>query len=129
MTTIGLVSPEVALAAEPETCGPLPGERAVETSPARPRVEGILLSGLLPRAVLVARGDLKTQVLEELDAILGRPWPDVVLVDDARCLGQGDYPSIDGIRAIVADRRPGWSVSVADDIIRIHGPAPLRPTQ
>jgi hypothetical protein len=52
-----------------------------------------------------------------------------VLVDDARCFGQGDYPSIDGIRALVADCRPGWGVSVADDIVRIHGPAPLRPTQ
>jgi hypothetical protein len=129
VTTIGFVSPEVALAAEPETCRPLPGERTVETSPARPRVEGILLSGLLPRAVLVARGDLKTLVLEELDAILGHPWPDVVLVDDARCLGQGDYPSIDGIRAIVAGRRPDWSVSVANDIIRIHGLARLGPTK
>jgi hypothetical protein len=79
-------------------------------------------------AGVTARGDLETPILKELDAILSHPWPDVVLVDDARCFGQGDYPSIDGIRAMVADRRPKWSVSVADDIIRIHGPAPLGPT-
>ena len=80
-------------------------------------------------AGVTARGDLETPILKELDAILSHPWPDVVLVDDARCFGQGDYPSIDSIRAIVADRRAGWSVSVVDDIIRIHGPVLLGPTQ
>jgi hypothetical protein len=79
-------------------------------------------------AGVTARGDLETPILKELDAILSHPWPHVVLVDDARCFGQGDYPSIDGIRASVVDRRPGWTVSVADDIIRIHGPAPPTPT-
>lgn len=76
---------------------------------------------------VTARGDLETPILRELDAILSHAWPDVVLVDDARCFGQGDYPSIEGIREMVADRRPEWSVSVADDVIRIHGPALLGP--
>jgi FkbM family methyltransferase len=75
-------------------------------------------------AGVTARGDLETPVWSELEAILDRRGPDVVLIDDARCFGEGDYPSIDAIRALVADRRPDWSVAVADDIIRIHGPRP-----
>jgi FkbM family methyltransferase len=75
---------------------------------------------------VTARGDLETPILKELDAILSHDRRDVVLVDDARCFGQGDYPSIEGIAEMVADRRPEWSVSVADDVIRIHGLAPRR---
>jgi len=75
-------------------------------------------------AGVTARGDLDTPILKELDAILGHPWQDVVLVDDARCFGQGDYPSIDDVRDLLADRRPDWTLSVVDDIIRIYGPEP-----
>jgi len=64
--------------------------------------------------------------------VMARLWPDdpltrALLVDDARCFGQGDYPSIEGVREMVADRRPEWTMPVADDVIRIHGPAPLGP--
>lgn len=66
-----------------------------------------------------ARGGLDTPVWRELEEILGSPHHHVVLVDDARGFGTGDYPTLDAVRALVEDRRPGWSCAVADDIIRI----------
>jgi hypothetical protein len=70
-------------------------------------------------AGLTARGEKDTPLLEEIDAIarhgvLGH----VILVDDARCLGDGDYPTLatleQRLRAV-----PGIEqVEVADDIVR-----------
>jgi hypothetical protein len=71
-----------------------------------------------------ARGKLETPVVEELAAILRHEIPGhVVLIDDARCFGTGDYPSIEALRAQVAKARPDWRFNVRDDVIRIHGPA------
>ena len=46
----------------------------------------------------------------------------VVLIDDARLFGTGDYPTIDDVRAQVARHRPNWLVDVHTDIIRAHRP-------
>jgi hypothetical protein len=68
-----------------------------------------------------ARGKLETPVVEELAAILRHEIPGhVVLIDDARCFGTGDYPSIEALRAQVAQARPDWTFNVRDDVIRIH---------
>ena len=73
-----------------------------------------------------ARGDQETPVRTELAAVLAHPVRDhVILIDDARAFGRGDYPTIDEIRAIVASSRPEFEVAVADDIIRIHPAAPV----
>lgn len=73
---------------------------------------------------LTARGESDTPVVQELAAILADPSSThVVLIDDARCFGSGDYPSVDEIRRRVQLARPGWSVQVEDDIIRIHAQA------
>lgn len=80
---------------------------------------------------VTARGDSDTPVVQELAAILADPGSQladpgsqhVVLIDDARCFGSGDYPSIDEIVRQVQVARPGWDVHVEDDIIRIHAPA------
>ncbi len=73
---------------------------------------------------VTARGELDTPVVHELAAILGDPSSQhVVLIDDARCFGSGDYPSLDEIRRQVQVARPGWNVQTEDDIIRIHAPA------
>jgi hypothetical protein len=72
---------------------------------------------------VTARGDLETPVVLELEAILRHRIPGhVVLIDDARCFGAGDYPSIDALRRQVVAARPDWSLDVRDDVIRIHGP-------
>jgi hypothetical protein len=48
----------------------------------------------------------------------------VALIDDARLFdGTDDYPTLDDLRRWLAERRPAWVMEVADDIIRLHGPA------
>jgi hypothetical protein len=75
-----------------------------------------------------ARGDKDTPVMEELGHILARKdLRCVILVDDARCFeGQSEqvYPSMEEVRDFVAERRPGWTVEVATDCIRIAPPIP-----
>lgn len=67
-----------------------------------------------------ARGDVDTPVRRELEVVLGSAAGHVVLVDDARCFGTGDYPTLDEVRALVGKLRPGWACLVQNDIIRIH---------
>ncbi len=77
-----------------------------------------------------ARGDRDTPIQQELEAVLAHPVPGhVILVDDARDFGTGDYPRVDDIRAMVAARRPEWSFTLRNDIMRIHAPAAIPPGQ
>lgn len=74
-------------------------------------------------------GELDSPVRAELDAILDHPVDrHVVLVDDARFFpGANDtrresgtgFPSYDELVGTVRARRPGWSIDVVDDVIRI----------
>lgn len=69
---------------------------------------------------VTARGEFDTPISSEVETVLARHLPDVVLVDDARCFdGTSDYPSIAEFCAEVVARRPDMMVEVADDIIRI----------
>lgn len=71
-----------------------------------------------------ARGDKDTPLLEELDAIARHGMPGhVILVDDARCLGSGDYPGAAEVEERLR-RVPGVThVAIAEDIVRAT-PAP-----
>lgn len=71
-------------------------------------------------AGVTARGTLETPILQELETIFTHPHEHVILVDDARCFGAGDYPTLDVLREMTASRRPDWAIEVEDDIIRIH---------
>ena len=66
-----------------------------------------------------ARGNGDTPLRAELEAIRshGRRGH-VVLVDDARELGGGDYPSLAEMAAILRGLDPGYQVSVEEDIVR-----------
>jgi hypothetical protein len=68
-----------------------------------------------------ARGESDTPVRRELEAVLSHPVRDhVVLIDDAHLFtGEGDYPSIDEVRATVERLRPGSPVLLGDGILRI----------
>jgi hypothetical protein len=68
---------------------------------------------------VTARGSKDTPLVEELDAIARHGVRGhVVLVDDARCLGAGDYPSLERLTRC-AFAVPGIAnVEVADDIVR-----------
>ncbi len=68
-----------------------------------------------------ARGELDTPLRAELDAILSHRVADhVVLIDDARLFGNGDYPSIAEVEASTRASRPDWDFEVRHDIIRAH---------
>ena len=69
-----------------------------------------------------ARASLDTPIRRELEEILGSHYAHVILVDDARHFGTGDYPTLDAVRALVAERRPGWTCVVKNDVIRIAAP-------
>ncbi len=61
----------------------------------------------------------ETPLLEELDAIARHGVRGhVVLIDDARWLGRGDYPDLGTLAARVRAIDPGYEVTVADDIVR-----------
>lgn len=74
-------------------------------------------------AGITAHGSLDTPVQRELEIILASADNHVILVDDARCFGSGDYPTLDAVQALVGRLRPDWTCVVEDDIIRIH-PSP-----
>jgi hypothetical protein len=80
---------------------------------------------------LTARGELESPVMQEIQCILRHPvCGHVVLVDDARAfVGEGGYPTLAGLQATIAARRPDWAFQVQYDIIRMHksrGAAPCR---
>jgi hypothetical protein len=74
-------------------------------------------------AGITARGSLDTPLRQELDAVLTHPVPGhVVLIDDADAFGTGDYPSMEELRTIVNARRPEWTITMEDNIVRLHAP-------
>ena len=70
-----------------------------------------------------ARGETETPIMKELQIVLDRKIAgDVILVDDARLfVGKDDYPTIEQVRNLVAEKRPDMSFESKDDIIRICG--------
>jgi hypothetical protein len=68
------------------------------------------------------RGTTETPIVDELRLVFERqPAKDVVLIDDARFFGSGDYPSLVVVRRCAEEH--GYSFSVENDIIRL-APAP-----
>lgn len=64
-----------------------------------------------------AKADRETPIERELDLVLTHPLATVVLVDDAREFGHGDYPSLDTVEEVT--RANGWDFRVDMDIIRM----------
>jgi hypothetical protein len=68
---------------------------------------------------LTARGAKDTPLLEELETITRHGVAGhVVLIDDARCLGAGDYPTLDALERILRAVPGIERVEVAEDIVR-----------
>jgi len=81
-----------------------------------------------------ARGAADTPLAAELEAIARHPVRGhVVLVDDARHLGQGDYPSLEEVTRMLQAIDPDASISVADDMLRMEparrNPVPVPATR
>jgi molybdopterin converting factor small subunit len=71
---------------------------------------------------ITSKGKLETPIVQELTYILEHPIAQhVILVDDAREFnGEQDYPTVERIRNLIQEKRPGWEVEVEMDIIRNH---------
>jgi len=70
---------------------------------------------------ITARGPLDTPIVGELETVLERPGDnDVILIDDARMFGEGDYPPIEALSSMISTKRPEWHIEVRDDILRAH---------
>jgi hypothetical protein len=67
-----------------------------------------------------AKGDKECPVLEELDAIFRSPHNHVIYIDDARLFtGEDDYPSLDELWQLVLRSKPGYTMSMENDCIRL----------
>ena len=70
---------------------------------------------------ITAKGQLETPIKTELSRVFADQRSHVVLIDDAsNFTGQGDYPSIDDIGSLLRALRPSLSMTIADNIIRVH---------
>ena len=69
-----------------------------------------------------AKAALNTPVMREMESILThRVNNHIVLIDDARLfVGRDDYPTLTALEQLVRTHKPGWCLTVEDDIIRIH---------
>ena len=72
-----------------------------------------------------ARGDQETPLEEELHAIARHGERHVVLIDDARLLGTGDYPTKDRVLEILRSAQSGLSARIEDDIMVCEAPSNL----
>jgi len=70
---------------------------------------------------LTAKGDLNTPIRREITAILTTLHITCcILIDDACAFGNWtNYPPLEEVRQLVATLRPGWTVTVEEDVIRI----------
>ena len=70
--------------------------------------------------IKTARSEKDTPIEKELQTLIDSPIRHVILIDDARLfVGQGDYPTIDQIKAIIRKSPHKYTVDVKTDIICI----------
>lgn len=69
-----------------------------------------------------SKGEFDTPIIKELQSILLSPYSHIILIDDARCFGNSefpDYPSIEVLKKFIFMSQPKCNFVVKDDIIRI----------
>jgi len=71
---------------------------------------------------ITAKGDLACPVVGELEAIQNHFIKNhVILIDDADdFIGKNDYPTLDGVQAILKRINPDYKVEVKDNIICVY---------
>jgi hypothetical protein len=72
---------------------------------------------------ITAKGPTECPLEGELRVIaLGSRADHVILIDDARLMGQGDFPSLEEIVALARSINPDYRIEVRDDIVRCEPP-------
>jgi len=72
---------------------------------------------------ITAKGPTECPLEGELRGIaLGGRADHVILIDDARLMGQGDFPSLEEIIALARSINPDYRIEVRDDIVRCEPP-------
>jgi len=73
---------------------------------------------------MTARGPTEWPLERELRAIAsGGRGDHVILIADARLMGQGDFPLLEKITELVRSINPDYRIEVQDDIIRCEPPS------
>ncbi len=68
-----------------------------------------------------ARGELETPIMEELRAIKNHDVnTHVILIDDVRLFGEGDYPPIETVCDFIRTINNQYKIEIKDDILRAH---------
>lgn len=65
------------------------------------------------------RADLDTPILSEIESLLREPYNHILVIDDLRLFGTGDYPTQDYIEKIVLGKRPKSKIFTKDDALYI----------
>jgi hypothetical protein len=66
-----------------------------------------------------ARGVKDTPLSMELDAIARHSIKDhVIMIDDARLFGTGDYPSVDELEKMLLRINNKYAIEIKDDVLR-----------
>lgn len=71
---------------------------------------------------ITEKGKSETPILKELQTICESPYQNIILIDDARCFGNSefpDYPSIKELKDYVLKLKSISNFEIKDDIIRI----------
>lgn len=68
---------------------------------------------------ITAKAESETPIIEELRAIKGHGIKDnVILIDDVRCFGQGDFPEINEVEKELYSINSNFKITVSNDILR-----------
>ena len=72
---------------------------------------------------ITARGATECPLERELHIIAEHPCHDhIILIDDVRLMGSGDYPSLEKVRELVRGINPRYRIEVHDDMLRCEPP-------
>jgi len=72
---------------------------------------------------VTARGQTDCPLDQELNIIAKHECHEhVILIDDVRLMGCGDYPSLERVSEMVRRINPGYRLEVRDDILRCEPP-------
>ena len=72
---------------------------------------------------VTAKGATECPLERELQIIADHAWHNhIILIDDVRLMGSGDYPSLERVCELVGRINPRYRIEVRDDMLRCEPP-------